>query len=972
MSAQGSSSVKVAVRVRPLNARERLEQNRICATVHNEDREIALGDDRVFTFDHVFDLACNQFSIYDSCVKSLVTGLFEGFNATVLAYGQTGSGKTYTMGTALDTVSNELTVDTGVIPRAIKQLFEEMLLRVETSKDKGLPEPKFNVLVQFVELYNEEIIDLLAQEKNPMGIRIHEDTTGSIALKGVTQTSVTGPLETLNTLRQGALNRTVGATNMNEVSSRSHAIFTLYLKQERASELTNESEAREVEFLSAKFHFVDLAGSERLKRTGAVGDRAKEGIAINCGLLSLGNVISVLGSNRGGHVPYRDSKLTRLLQDSLGGNSQTLMVACVSPSDGDFAETLNTLRYANRAKNITNKVSANQDKSSKIISELRQRILELETKLADYEAGKRQFDDDGVEVNTLQYQENMLLTSERNQLAMRVKTLEAANEALRSRLVNQQMSSYNIPTYSIPNGGEENGEEGEDAHTKAFQTVIEQLESVRSQLFESEARCDKLGAEVKRLKEQKEMSSIIAKMAFEGDVDGDQSNTMIETLDKAAIAECTRYILDLEGKSLARNDSIETEDYVDEGTVDDDDSSNNDDQLFEARNAMCEDLVDLQAAISHKERVIADLESSKNQLINMNKNILKQLQSSQERIEKIEAERDRVLNDLSKAEKGGSESAAAKKIKKQFEEKLNKLRAEQKALHAYETKCKTLERQKQKDLEQINKMKNEVKDLRTQKVKLQQNIVNENKKVQKALMEKRKFEAKAATQNRKYENKIRSLESHGNQLETFTKRTAEIMKQLKRELAKQSVRRAPATPKPNSVRNRVALPGKSKITGAEMWSNIEKNVASMINKGVLNLQLVEELERQVEARKVILNEISQVEDTFAKTRDQNVRDVLIDELASKREKFTYVQSQIHQLNSQICDLDTNQRVLVTFSNLFPLLSYVQQIMMEKFDVVYIQKPKHRSKCAYSKDAAKNGEERGRRAKERKEGIFMCD
>ncbi|TMS39318.1 hypothetical protein L596_005866 [Steinernema carpocapsae] len=450
MSAPGSSSVKVAVRVRPLNARERLEQNRICATVHAEDHEIALGDDRLFTFDQVFDLSCNQFSIYNNCVHDLVQGLFDGYNATVLAYGQTGSGKTYTMGTALDAVSNELTPETGVIPRAIKQLFEEMLLRVEASKDKGIPEPKFNVLVQFVELYNEEIIDLLAEEKNPQGIRIHEDPSGSIALKGVSQIAVTGPLETMKTLTQGALNRTTGSTNMNEVSSRSHAIFTVFLKQERTSELTGEDDAREVEFLSAKFHFVDLAGSERLKRTGATGDRAKEGIAINCGLLSLGNVISVLGSGRNGHVPYRDSKLTRLLQDSLGGNSQTLMVACISPSDGDFAETLNTLRYANRAKNITNKISANQDKSSKIINELRQRIMELEAKIADYEQGKKQFDCDGVEVNSLQYQENMLLTSERNQLAMRVKTLEAANDALRSRLVSQQMSSRRCPLMVKP------------------------------------------------------------------------------------------------------------------------------------------------------------------------------------------------------------------------------------------------------------------------------------------------------------------------------------------------------------------------------------------------------------------------------------------------------------------------------------------------------------------------------------------
>jgi len=138
--------------------------------------------------------------------------------------------------------------------------------------------------------------------------------------------------------------------------------------------------------LSAKFHFVDLAGSERLKRTGAVGERAKEGISINCGLLALGNVISALGdtSRKVLHVPYRDSKLTRLLQDSLGGNSRTIMIACISPCDRDFVETLNTLKYANRARNIKNKLTVNQDKSSRIISSLREAILRLETELQDY------------------------------------------------------------------------------------------------------------------------------------------------------------------------------------------------------------------------------------------------------------------------------------------------------------------------------------------------------------------------------------------------------------------------------------------------------------------------------------------------------------------------------------------------------------------------------------------------------------
>lgn len=181
--------------------------------------------------------------------------------------------------------------------------------------------------------------------------------------------------------------RTTASTQMNAQSSRSHAIFSILIKRQRRIS-TEESGLPEDDFetLTAKFHFVDLAGSERLKRTGATGERAKEGISINSGLLSLGNVISALGdvSKKASHIPYRDSKLTRLLQDSLGGNSQTLMIACVSPSDRDFMETLNTLKYANRARNITNKIVVNQDQSSRTISLLRREIAALQMELIEY------------------------------------------------------------------------------------------------------------------------------------------------------------------------------------------------------------------------------------------------------------------------------------------------------------------------------------------------------------------------------------------------------------------------------------------------------------------------------------------------------------------------------------------------------------------------------------------------------------
>lgn len=177
---------------------------------------------------------------------------------------------------------------------------------------------------------------------------------------------------------------------MNLQSSRSHAIFTLNIKQKSLLTSSGDSSSAEHQTLTAKFHFVDLAGSERLKRTGATGSRAKEGICINRGLLALGNVISALGDREkiGCHVPYRDSKLTRLLQDSLGGNSRTLMIACVSPSDRDFMETLNTLRYANRTRNIKNKVFVNQDKTSLQIAQLKAEIERLNYELIQFKSNK--------------------------------------------------------------------------------------------------------------------------------------------------------------------------------------------------------------------------------------------------------------------------------------------------------------------------------------------------------------------------------------------------------------------------------------------------------------------------------------------------------------------------------------------------------------------------------------------------------
>ncbi|CAB5395918.1 unnamed protein product [Rhizophagus irregularis] len=320
--------------------------------------------------------------------------MVEGYNVTILAYGQTGSGKTYSMGTAVDGSNIQ-----GIIPRAIRKLFADLHERKEQN-----PFYEFEVYVSFLELYNEDLIDLLnpqSRENNKKGkndLMIREDANGQIYLSGVKEVQVSNPDELLGQLQKGSLYRTVASTDMNMVSSRSHAIFSVILKQTGIESLEENKENDDppaqkslTPKVTSKFHFVDLAGSERLKRTNSIGDRAKEGIAINGSLLALGNVICALGdeSRKVTHIPYRDSKLTRLLQDSLGGNSQTLMLACVSPSDSNFMETLNTLKYANRARNIKNKVSVNEsyDGNSVEINQLRGQISRLKMEIQILRAG---------------------------------------------------------------------------------------------------------------------------------------------------------------------------------------------------------------------------------------------------------------------------------------------------------------------------------------------------------------------------------------------------------------------------------------------------------------------------------------------------------------------------------------------------------------------------------------------------------
>lgn len=390
MGADRDAAIKVAVRCRVFLPFE-IKQGNTESVVHvlpNEGIKIkplqqtSLDPSRYqFTFDATYGNDSTQADVFNKSVKPLVDSCLTGYNATIIAYGQTGAGKTHTILGQTDqsdhTVSpEEDQSEAGVIPRALRALFRTL----QDDKKKSTKDTQFDfdVKVQFIELYGEDVRDLLQSDPaNSPKLSIRDGTDKKEPeVIGIKTVDVANAEDALMCLTRGTLRRVTRATAMNAESSRSHAIMSVIVQQTTTRAVKDETGAdvEEKSDRNSKFHFVDLAGSERMKKTNATGQGVKEGININKGLLVLGNVISALasqGNKKGQHVPYRDSKLTRLLKGSLGGNHKTLVVACVSPSGSNTDESLNTLRYANRAKNIQNKAVINMDAGSKLIADLR-------------------------------------------------------------------------------------------------------------------------------------------------------------------------------------------------------------------------------------------------------------------------------------------------------------------------------------------------------------------------------------------------------------------------------------------------------------------------------------------------------------------------------------------------------------------------------------------------------------------------
>jgi kinesin family protein 3/17 len=363
--------VKVVVRVRPMSSEE-VRQGHSVATEAFPDRGlISLRNPKAseselpkeFSFDAVFGPNVEQKFIYDTCAAGVVESVLNGYNGTIFAYGQTGSGKTHTMEGRPDPPTLR-----GIIPNSFQHVFEYVASATDS---------QFLVRASYLEIYNEEVRDLLSKDpKNSLDIK--ENVDSGAYVKDLTSFVVKNVAEIDHVMQAGKKNRSIGETLMNKASSRSHSIFTIVVE---AADPTGEH------IRVGKLNLVDLAGSERQSKTGATGDRLKEANKINLSLTALGNVISALVDAKSTHIPYRDSKLTRLLQNSLGGNAKTVMCANCGPADYNYDETLSTLRYANRAKNIKNKPKINEDPKDAMLREYQDQIKALKDQLAATQRG---------------------------------------------------------------------------------------------------------------------------------------------------------------------------------------------------------------------------------------------------------------------------------------------------------------------------------------------------------------------------------------------------------------------------------------------------------------------------------------------------------------------------------------------------------------------------------------------------------
>ncbi|TIC09952.1 kinesin-domain-containing protein [Wallemia mellicola] len=660
------TSVKVTVRIRPSTSQDNNSiPTRWQKTVVQPSSTNTVNiDGSSFSFDRVHGPSDTQDVVYNDNVEKLVESFIDGYNVTVLAYGQTSSGKSYTMGTSISDDNQDTTIShtTGIVPRAVNQIFRSLDAKTVD----------YSIKNSFVEIYNEDLIDLLGADKTSYGsgiektpVTIREASNGTIIWSGLREPQVNSSTDVLKNLRQGSNVRQTNETEMNAQSSRSHAIFSLTLTQKKyvgpgtppaapstprlrpvsgiaqrvtsptfgrpstptsfksglrppsslgarspspsfGKRVDDDDDDENYVTITSKFHFVDLAGSERLKRTAAQGARASEAISINSGLLALGNVISALGdpskARAKTYIPYRDSKLTRLLQDSLGGNAQTAMIACVSPAEYNTNETINTLKYANRARNIKNKAEVNQVEAGwENIEWLQNTVTKLRKDVNALKSGKIPLSSSLDDVKSKEEVENLENKYEESTSEL---------ERLRMQLSNAQSE------------GSQNVQQKASSFAEMVAPVIEEYERTINTL-ESELKLTKAAVNHTNMvytERENEFDELVEKESKNTTVIEDLHARLQKLLTRESTTEA--YVKDLEGQLKSLTDG-------------DDNSAA---ALIDVR----KDLTKHREMESKNEQYIRDLESKLSNAEQVNVELVSQI----EKLEKDARERDEQLEQL--------------------------------------------------------------------------------------------------------------------------------------------------------------------------------------------------------------------------------------------------------------------------------------------------------------------------------------
>ncbi|URE03705.1 CXC [Musa troglodytarum] len=679
-----------------------------------------------FTFDHVYGSSGSpNSSIFKECVLPLIDALFHGYNATVLAYGQTGSGKTYTMGTNYTGEGN----CGGIIPEVMDTIFT----KIDAMKDRT----EFLVRVSFIEIFKEEVFDLLDLQSHaamrtegaPIAkptlsrapIQIRETAAGGITLAGVTEAEVRSKEEMASYLTRGSISRATGSTNMNSQSSRSHAIFTIYMEQKNVSHESHggmvNNEAAGDDILFAKFHLVDLAGSERAKRTGADGLRLKEGIHINRGLLALGN-------------------------DSLGGNSKTVMIACISPADSNAEETINTLKYANRARNIQNKAMINRDPVAAEMQRMRSQLEQLQAELVFCRGG-------GAPLEELQL------------LQHKISLLEASNAELRQELKERQVTCELLKQSAL------------DA----------QVEKDKLTLKIESARGGKSWDEIDKMEKNKELDLVKGYISKVQELETELLRV------QSFSRPCRNLTIDADIDDMASGCDEKTPDVSIEA----------EEEEKEREHSMLQDQLDKE--IQELDKRLEQKEAEMKQFTRVDTTVLKQ--HYEKKLLELEQEKKLLTKEIEHlrfnlSNLSSTSDGSAQKLKEDYLQKLNMLETQVSELKKKQEAQAQLLRQKQKSDEAAKRLQEEIQRIKSQKVQLQHKMKQESEQFRswKVSREKEVLQLKKEGRRNEYEmHKLLALNQRQKMvLQRKTEEAALATKRLKELLeAKKSSREASAT-----------------------------------------------------------------------------------------------------------------------------------------------------------------------------------